>query len=136
MKFDNFHGFYVEDLINLVIFIKFPPFPPLSAPAPPRAPALRKTLLWQWFFNGFEGCWLRKWMEIHIFMNFHEISCFSWKIRNFSVFCRKKRKFSFLAISSLSASPAQKPYKRNAFSCVSGVHWRPFSGKHEKVKKT
>jgi len=48
---------------------------------------------------------------------------------------QEKRKFKFLAISSLSASPAQKPYKRNAFSCVSGVHWRPFSGKHEKVKK-
>ena len=70
MKFHYFHGFYVKNLINLVIFTKFPPFPPLSAPAPPRAPALRKTLLWQWFFNGFEGCWLRKWMEIHIFHEF------------------------------------------------------------------
>ena len=55
MEFHHFHGFYVENLINLVIFTKFPPFPPLSAPAPPRAPAPRKTLLWQWFFNGFGG---------------------------------------------------------------------------------
>ena len=88
--------------------------------------------------NGFSmvlraaGC-ASGWKSIN-FMKFHGISCFHVKFV-ILVFLQKKRKFSFLAISSLSASPAQKPYKRNAFSCVSGVHWRPFSGKHEKVQK-
>ena len=65
------------------------------------------------------------------FLHFHD---FHVKFEKSEIFA-KILKFYGFAISSIFSSPAQKPYKHNAFSCVSGVHLHPFSGKHGKYEK-